>query len=132
MDKIKRPELTEQDRRLWNSMWVNSWDVKKPKGDNEMVEFTKLSKKDAKFFEQIIIRAHKQEITRRDPVSLMMDLSAVNQNDCPLDFEKLLRADDFNFAHDICGIQNHINRNTGKLMHGFLPRCTKQIGGPKS
>lgn len=131
MDKIKRPELTEQDRRLWNSMWVNSWDVKKPKGDNEMVEFTKLSKKDAEFLEQIIIRAHDMQATS-DPVSLMMDLSAVNQNDCPLDFEKLLRADDLNFAHDICGIRNFINRTTGKSNNHFLPRCTKQMGGPKS
>ena len=44
--------------------------------------------------------------------------------------EKLLTADDFNFIHDINGIQKHINRDDNEediLIRGFLPRCHKSI-----
>lgn len=57
-------------------------------------------------------------------INLVMDLTAadgVNGND-PLDWERLLAADDFNFLHDIGGISRHINRDTGELMNCFLPR----------
>lgn len=113
----------EADRKLWNNMWTGFLDVKKPKGDNEMVEFKPVSKKESNIIERIVGRAYLQSLTS-NPADFEMDLVAIHQNDCLLNFEELLQADDFNFAHDICGIQNHINRNTGKLMRGFLPRCT--------
>jgi len=56
---------------------------------------------------------------------LQMDLAAANGNGTPLDFEMLLSFDEFNFAHDIYGITNHINRITGKIER-FLPRCYKE------
>jgi|TARA_R100000544_G_scaffold34719_3_gene21649 hypothetical protein len=57
-----------------------------------------------------------------DRMSLHMDLCATHANGNPMDFARLLAADDFNFAHDIAGIQNHLNRNTGKLENFFSPR----------
>lgn len=60
--------------------------------------------------------------------NLLMDLTAadgVNGND-PIDWEKLMAFDDFNFLHDIGGIANHIDRSTGKLTGFFSPRATKQ------
>lgn len=59
-----------------------------------------------------------------DRMTLNMDLVAVHVGDCPMDFGKLLKADDFNFFHDVFGIMNHIDRNTGKLRDCFLPRCS--------
>jgi hypothetical protein len=56
---------------------------------------------------------------------MMMDLEATHSNGCPLDFQKLLAADKFNFWHDINGIQRHIDRGNGKLLDYFLPRCAK-------
>lgn len=56
---------------------------------------------------------------------LLMDLSACHSNGCPLDFERLEQADDFNLMHDVGGIHRHINRRTGKLENCFLPRCAK-------
>ena len=53
----------------------------------------------------------------------MMDLEAVHSNGCPLDFEKLLAFDDFNFWHDMNGIRACVNRETGELGNNFLPRC---------
>lgn len=61
---------------------------------------------------------HKQDKV----LALTMDLTAVHANDVKIDFKRLLEADDFNFAHDIVGIQKHLNRETGKLENCFLPR----------
>lgn len=55
-------------------------------------------------------------------LSLEMDLVATHANGCPIDFERLLAADNFNFVHDICGIARHLNRETGELLDMFRPR----------
>lgn len=51
-----------------------------------------------------------------------MDITACHMNGCPLKLADLLKADGFNFMHDILGINRHINRKTGKLDNHFLPR----------
>lgn len=56
---------------------------------------------------------------------VVMDLDAVHSNGCPLDFDKLLAFDDFNFYHDIVGIAKHLDRDTGKLKNCFRPRCAR-------
>ena len=56
--------------------------------------------------------------TRRD---IEMDLSAVHAA-VPLRLEDLADADDFNFSHDLFGIARCLNRRTGRLEKGFLPR----------
>lgn len=63
------------------------------------------------------IRGHKP-----DGVCLRMDLSACHANGCPLDFERLAEADDFNLLHDVVGITRHISRETGQLTGHFMPR----------
>lgn len=57
-----------------------------------------------------------------DKLSLSMDITACHANGCPLELERLLAADDFNFAHDVFGIMRHMNRETGRLGDCFLPR----------
>lgn len=52
-----------------------------------------------------------------------MDITAVHCNGCPLNLQKLLDFDDFNFLHDVYGISRHVNRETGELKDSFLPRC---------
>lgn len=65
------------------------------------------------------------ELSISDSLSLTMDLDATHSNGTPLDFERLLAFDAFNFAHDIHGIMACINRETGELTRCFLPRCSK-------
>lgn len=66
---------------------------------------------------------------KRDRLSFHMDMAACNANGCPMDFERMLAADDFNFTHDYCGIVGHLDRKTGKLNGMFLPRfAAKQHG----
>lgn len=64
------------------------------------------------------IKGLKEQVKRS---SLLMDLDSIPE----LDFEKLLNAPKFDFAHDICGIIRHMDRSSypGKLMDCFWPRC---------
>ena len=57
---------------------------------------------------------------------LMMDITACHLNGNPLKLEELLKTDDFNFMHDINGINRFIDRNNGELTQCFLPRLSKQ------
>ena len=57
-----------------------------------------------------------------DHMSTVMDIDACNVGGCPLKLAELLAADDFNFAHDVGGINRHIDRETGKLQDCFVPR----------
>ncbi len=87
----------------------------------------KISDEDFDLVGKIVTRAAK--LYRSNGVSfnrqnVVMDLIACNANGTPLDFKKMLAADDFNLAHDIGGIDRHMNRETGKLEGFFRPRCT--------
>jgi len=57
----------------------------------------------------------------RDPIDWMMDIEAAHQS-VGLELRELFTADDGNFAHDVAGIARHLNRDTGELEDGFLPR----------
>lgn len=59
-----------------------------------------------------------------DLMTAQMDITATHANGCKLDLDKLLNADNFNFNHDVFGIRSNINRDTGKLLNCFLPRCS--------
>lgn len=54
--------------------------------------------------------------------SMNMDITAVHLNGCPLWLKQLRDFPIADFAHDIIGIQRHLNRQTGKLENCFLPR----------
>lgn len=58
-----------------------------------------------------------------DTMKIQMDLQATHCSGCPLDLAGLLAFPNLDFSHDIIGIQHHIDRNTGELRGGFLPRC---------
>lgn len=80
---------------------------------------------EARLIDEIVERAKKLDFGG-DLLSLSMDICACHLNGCPLDLEKLLKADDFNFAHDIVGIFKHMDRKTGQLKDCFLPRSAKE------
>lgn len=50
----------------------------------------------------------------------LMDLMYANEC-CPLNLSALLAADEANFAHDVFGINRHLNRRTLKLEDCFVP-----------
>lgn len=55
-----------------------------------------------------------------------MDLIACHLNAQPLRLADLLKADDFNFAHDVFGIKRHIDRETAQLRDFFSPRFSSR------
>ncbi len=73
---------------------------------------------------KIVERAEEKGLLMFDRLSLMMDL------ECCIDLfelrlEDFLNADDFNFSHDIVGIQNNLNRETKKMDNFFIPRFAR-------
>lgn len=54
-----------------------------------------------------------------------MNLLATHANGNPIDFDRLLSADDFTFTHDLLGIDRHIDRETGHLANMFRPRSSR-------
>ena len=63
-------------------------------------------------------------------MTAILDISHCNSS-CPLRLDDLLAADDFNFAHDVFGINQHLNRETGELNDCFLPRFAKPEATPE-
>lgn len=91
------------------------------------VSFT-VSREEARVIHKIVKRAgkHAEELHLDfDFTAMMMDITACHVNGCPLKLDELLDADGFDFAHDVWGIQRHINRKTGKLEDCFLPRFAR-------
>lgn len=73
---------------------------------------------------EIAKRAQLMDLMLFDRMSLIMDLEAVHA-EVGLKLPELFMADDFDFAHDIVGIQQNIDRRTRKLKNLFLPRYAK-------
>lgn len=81
-----------------------------------------LNKEQYATISKITERAEQLGLLRLDRLSLLIDLECATV-EFNLRLDDLLNADDFNFAHDIVGIQNHINRAAGGTFDGtFLPR----------
>jgi hypothetical protein len=72
---------------------------------------------------KIAQRAEGMDLYYGDRFSFLMDLENADKV-FDLRLEDLLNADDFNFAHDIVGIVNNIDRKTLEFHH-FLPRFAK-------
>lgn len=85
-----------------------------------------ISPEDKVRVEQIVERtaklAEEVGIETINKTDLEMDLIATHANGCPMQFQRLLDADNFDFVHDVLGIREHLNRRTGRLEHHFLPR----------
>lgn len=65
---------------------------------------------------------HREDRYDYKRIDCIMDITACHANGCELNLTKLIEADDFNFKHDVVGIANHIDRNTGHLGKCFSPR----------
>ena len=73
---------------------------------------------------QIAKRGEEMDLLLFDRMSLIMDIEAVH-NEIGLKLTELLNANVLDFAHDIIGIQQNIDRQSKKLQNLFLPRYAK-------
>lgn len=71
----------------------------------------------------IVERAEKLGICR-DRLTLLIDLDKAHQQ-FDLRLEEMLAAEDFDFAHDVRGIQNNIDRSVGVVVNFFVPRFAR-------
>lgn len=62
------------------------------------------------------------KVYQRPRMDLIMDIEATHCNGNPLKLRELLESENFNFLHDMIGIQRNLNRQTGKLENCFVPR----------
>ncbi|TNC14949.1 hypothetical protein FF100_05075 [Methylobacterium terricola] len=88
-----------------------------------MVNF-KATAKDRAIISRIADRAEADGLISGEVHRLLteIDLVAVHQNGCSLRLADLLEADDEAFSADVMGILTNVDRRTGKLMTGFVPR----------
>lgn len=77
--------------------------------------------KNIQIIANIVKRAEAMDLLMFDKMSLMMDLNCC-MTLFDLRLEDFLNADDFNFSHDIIGIQKNLNRETKNMDNFFLPR----------
>jgi hypothetical protein len=85
-----------------------------------------ITKADYQFVHEIAQRAVSMAVTHGRPKykvqDVEMDITATHLNGCRLRLAELAAAPEFEFAHDVFGIRNHLNRETGKLEDCFMPR----------
>ena len=78
---------------------------------------------DAGLVRKILDRAQDLRcFSKRNRINVEMDITACHLNGTPLRLADWLAADEFNFTHDLSGIALHMDRVTGQLTAGFLPR----------
>lgn len=73
---------------------------------------------------KIAERAEKMGLLASDRFTFLMDMSHANAG-FDLRMNDLLNAEDFDFAHDVVGIQSNINRTTGKMDNMFVSRFSE-------
>lgn len=73
----------------------------------------------------IIRRLRETYDIKFDALSLSMDLT-VCSNRGHVNLATLLESADSVFAHDLDGIVNHLDRETGELADCFVPRCRQE------
>jgi len=56
----------------------------------------------------------------------VMDITCAHRS-CGLRLDDLLAADDFNFAHDVFGINRHLDHETLELKDHFRPRFAARV-----
>ncbi len=80
-----------------------------------------MTKEEMLLIAEIAKRAEEKGLLQFDRLSLIMDIQTAHEH-FNLRLDEWLKADDFNFAHDIVGIQQNIDRQNKKMLNCFLPR----------
>lgn len=74
----------------------------------------------------IVLRAQRMGIAHGKHITQMIDVE-IAQHQFGLRLEELAVANDEDFVHDFCGIQNHMNRKGCKVEGDFVPRYSGNI-----
>ena len=89
-----------------------------------MIVFAKFTEAEQKAVHLILERAEDRlPAPVFDRMTFCMDIAALHAH-TPLDLEGWSKAEALDFIHDAAGIIRHMDRDTGKLIHCFVPRFT--------
>lgn len=91
-----------------------------------MIDWGLASKEDIDGAFAAIERMEREGVLHRDRITTARDLLACHTHGCPLDFGAMQTCRIQDLAHDIHGIAQHIDRNTGKLLDCFMPRLARR------
>ena len=58
-------------------------------------------------------------------LTYLLDVYNAKKGNPEMDLEKLLKATDFDFVHDVTGIIKHLDVHTLKFKNCFIPRCMR-------
>lgn len=83
-----------------------------------------MTKEEMLIIADIAKKAEERGLLMFDRMSLIMDIQVAHEQ-FNLKLEELLNASEFDFAHDIAGIQQNIDRTTKTVGNCFLPRYAK-------
>lgn len=61
-------------------------------------------------------------VDRINVLGVQLHLAACHANGNPLRLDDLLQGEDIHFVHDITGILEHLDTDTGQLRDGWTPR----------
>ena len=91
------------------------------------IKWDQVTEETVRYTSKILSRAETLGLdpVEKDRPGLIMDLEAASLV-VDIDYEKLLNASDVEFAHDVLGIYQHFNRDTGVLDEGFAPRFARE------
>ena len=127
IEKKERNEM-EIDFNEYRDLVIEHFEKNKSLED----KFLKERKKRLNQYSKILKRAFEMGIIKKDldNISVLMDLESADLT-FDLDFEKWLKADEFNFSHDFVGILNHIERGNfpSSNFNFFVPRFARTTKG---
>jgi hypothetical protein len=90
-----------------------------------MTKWERLNINDYNMIKAIVIRSLQIGLNI-NPLTVENDLICVHVIDCRLDLNKLYLSKVADFVHDILGIHENINRETGKINY-FVPRSVLEV-----
>jgi hypothetical protein len=90
-----------------------------------MTKWERLNINDYNMIKAIVIRSLQIGLNI-NPTIVENDLICVHVIDCRLDLKKLYLSKVADFVHDILGIHENINRETGKINY-FVPRSVLEV-----
>ncbi len=93
--------------------------------DQSQTEERALVERIVKRYAVILKNARSIVVTDEERLERTMDIEACHCNGNPLDLQRFASAGDFDLIHDVLGIRDHLDRQTGKLKAFFSPRFSK-------
>ncbi|HUS98456.1 MAG TPA: hypothetical protein VMX97_17150 [Hyphomicrobiaceae bacterium] len=90
-----------------------------------MIDWSKVTKDDMLAIHKIALCAADGD-PACDVMALEMDLQACHTHGCPLDLGRMAQASRAELMHDVLGIDQCLDRETGHLRHCFVPRFAKK------